>query len=127
VHIREGDLVLGRRVRPHPYPVDQPVFGQILLDERTEHAGEAERLPRHARKHRGTVTNWPDAASGLCRWVVPLRMWPMMKTGGCPGPARCSASAVHARSVIVKGRRPTLLERFSIGRKIAGVGEVVGA
>jgi hypothetical protein len=53
VHVREGDLVLGRRVRPHPYPVDQPVFGQILLDERTEDAGEAERLPRHARKHRG--------------------------------------------------------------------------
>jgi hypothetical protein len=24
----------------------------------------------------GTVANWPEAASRLCKWVVPLRMWP---------------------------------------------------
>jgi hypothetical protein len=27
----------------------------------------------------------------LCRWVVPLRMWPTMKIGGEAGPARCCA------------------------------------
>ena len=57
----------------------------------------------------GTVANWPEAASRLCKWVVPLRMWPTMKIGGGAGPARCCASAVHAHSASVKGSRPMLL------------------
>ncbi len=52
VHVGERDLVLGRRVGADPHAVDQPVRGEILLDERPQHAGEAERLPGHAGEHR---------------------------------------------------------------------------
>jgi hypothetical protein len=51
-HVRERDLVLGRRIGVQDDAVDQAVGRQVGLDEASDEAAEPERFPRQAREHR---------------------------------------------------------------------------
>jgi hypothetical protein len=65
----------------------------------------------------GTVVKHPEAARRLCRWVVPLRICPTIKTGGNIDEFR-SAGRIQTRSAAVNGvRHKAVVNAMETGSK----------